>query len=115
MKNSSVVSKAQVRNIRVAPRKARLVADMIRGDHAEVALRKLRFSKKKSAKLVEKLLLSAVANAREAQDVDVDTLVVKAITVDMGRTLKRHMPRAQGRATVVRKRSSHIVLELGVA
>jgi large subunit ribosomal protein L22 len=87
---------------------------MVRGEPVEVALRILKFSKKKSAKLVEQVILSALANAKEKSSVDLDSLVVSKATVDMGRTLKRFLPRAQGRASHIRKRSSHIVVELGL-
>jgi large subunit ribosomal protein L22 len=88
------------------------VIDMIKGKQLEPALQILRFSPKKTSAFAEKLLQSAIANARE-KGADVDSLWITGAWVDMGRTLKRFMPRAQGRATPIRKRSAHITLELG--
>jgi large subunit ribosomal protein L22 len=110
-------AKAILRNARVSPRKARLVADMVRGMDVPQALEVLRFTRKKTAALVKKLLESAVANAENlastrSADLDVDSLYIKTITVDGGRTLRRFRPRAQGRATKVLKRSSHITVVL---
>jgi large subunit ribosomal protein L22 len=104
--------KAKLRFGRMAPNKARLVADMIRGKGAEEALNILTFTKKAAAGSIKKLLKSAVANATQKKTVDVDRLVVKRITVDQGPTLKRFQPRALGRATSIRKRTSHIQIVL---
>lgn len=106
------VSKAILRNVRVSPRKARLVVDMIRGNRVETALDVLQNCDKKTAPILKKLLLSAVANAGRNQGVDVDELYVKRAWVDEGRKLMRMMPRAQGRATPIRKRSSTITVVL---
>ena len=103
--------KAKLRFTRIAPRKARLVADMIRGKKSEEALNLLMFTPKAAARLIIKLLKSAIANANQKK-VDVDRLFVKAITVDQGPTMKRFMPRAMGRATSIRKRTSHITIVL---
>jgi large subunit ribosomal protein L22 len=103
--------KAKLRFTRIAPRKARLVADMIRGKRSEEALNLLMFTPKAAARLIIKLLKSAIANA-DQKKVDVDRLFVKAITVDQGPTMKRFMPRAMGRATSIRKRTSHITIVL---
>lgn len=108
------ISSANLRNVRVSPRKARLVADMIRGERATEALRRLQFCEKKSAAMLTKLLMSAISNAKENNQVDIDELVITRLSVDMGRTLKRYLPRAQGRASNIRKRSSHISLQLGM-
>jgi large subunit ribosomal protein L22 len=103
--------KAKLRFARVAPQKVRLVADLIRGKKSEEALNILTFTKKAAAKTVIKLLKSALANANQKK-VDVDHLYVKKITVDQGPTMKRFMPRALGRATTIRKRTSHINIVL---
>jgi large subunit ribosomal protein L22 len=97
----------------MSPRKARLVIDLIRGKKVEPALNILRYSPKKGASFAKKLLESAIANAREQARADVDTLWVTAGWVNEGRTLKRYMPAAHGRATPIRKRSSHMTIVLG--
>jgi len=104
--------RARLRFVRIGPRKARLVADLIRGKGSEEALNILRFTKKAAAKIVTKLLKSAIANATQKKTIDVDRLYVKQITVDQGPTMKRFLPRALGRATTIRKRTSHIQIVL---
>jgi large subunit ribosomal protein L22 len=104
--------KARLRFVRVAPRKARLVADLIRGKGSEEAINILAFTKKAAAKMIGKLLKSAIANATQKKTVDIDHLYIKKITVDQGPTMKRFMPRALGRATTIRKRTSHILIVL---
>jgi large subunit ribosomal protein L22 len=104
--------KAKLSFGRVTPNKARLVADLIRGKGAEEALNILTFTRKAAAKMVLKLLKSAIANATQKKTVDVDRLIVKKITVDQGPTMKRFQPRALGRATMIRKRTSHIQIVL---
>lgn len=102
-------AKAVLRYIRTSPRKTRLVADLIRGRPIGEALNILTFTDRKAAKILEKLLRSALANAGQNDAIDdVDALKVSEITVDEGPTLKRYMPRARGRATPIRKRTSHI-------
>lgn len=108
---------ATLRNARVSPRKARLVADLVRGMDVDQALEVLAYTPKKSAGMVRKLLESAVANAgnlvgQGEEKVNVDRLFVDRITVDGGPVLKRFRPRAQGRATRIIKRTSHITIEL---
>jgi len=88
-----------------------LAADLIRGKKSEEALNLLTFTPKAAAKIILKLLKSAVANATQKK-IDVDRLYVKTVTVDQGPTMKRFMPRAQGRATSIRKRTSHITIVL---
>jgi large subunit ribosomal protein L22 len=108
----NVVATATLRHVRVSAQKARLVINMIKGKQLEPALQILKFSPKKTAGFAEKLLKSAMANAQE-KGADLDKLWITGGWVDMGRTLKRFMPRAQGRATPIRKRSAHITLQLG--
>jgi large subunit ribosomal protein L22 len=103
-------AKAILRFCRVAPRKARIVADMVRGRNVEEAISLLAFTPKRSAQIISKVLHSAIANAEDTSEVDVDNLFIKAITVDQGPTLKRYRPRAQGRAYRINKKTSHIVL-----
>ena len=101
--------KASATHIRISPRKVRMVVDTVRGKSVSQALSILGFTRKKAALPVQKLLKSAVANAIENGGIsDVDTLVIDYIMVDEGPTLKRFMPRARGRATPIRKRTSHI-------
>jgi large subunit ribosomal protein L22 len=106
------ISKAKLSDVRVSPRKARLVVSLIRGRQVDTALDILGNCDKKTAPLVKKLLLSAVANAERSSDVDVDELFIKSIWVSEGKRLYRSMPRAQGRATPIRKRFSTITLFL---
>jgi large subunit ribosomal protein L22 len=103
--------KAKLRFTRIGPRKARLVADLIRGKRSEEALSILTFTPKAAARIIIKLLRSAIANA-DQKKIDVDRLYVKTIMVDQGPTMKRFMPRAMGRATTIRKRTSHITIVL---
>jgi large subunit ribosomal protein L22 len=105
-------SKAVARHVRISPRKARLVVDLIRGKRVDEALGALEFTPKRGAKVVAKTLRSALANAENNQSLDVDRLYVKQVQVGAGSTWKRFTPRAQGRATVVRKRTSHITIVL---
>jgi large subunit ribosomal protein L22 len=104
--------KAKLRNVRVGSQKARIVADMIRGKDVSEALKILSFMPQKPALHLKKLLESAVANADQKKVIDVDNLYVKYVTIDMGPSLGRFRPRAQGRATPVKKKSSHFNLVL---
>jgi large subunit ribosomal protein L22 len=104
--------RAKLRFVRVAPRKARLVADLIRGKGSDEALNILTFTKKAAAKIVIKLLKSAIANATQKKTIDIDRLYIKKIAVDQGPTMKRYQPRALGRATMIRKKTSHITIVL---
>ncbi len=105
-------SKAVARFIRISPQKARLVADVVRGQDVEKAINTLRFMPKKGARIIRKVIESAVANASQNETIDVDTLYVKKINVDGGPMLKRMRPRAMGRATKILKRTSHITVVL---
>ena len=104
--------KAKVSYARIAPRKIRLVADLVRGKDVNEAVQILSFTNKRSAPVLKKLIQSAVANADQKKTIDIDTLYIKHITVDQGPTLKRYMPRAMGRASEIRKKTSHINLVL---
>ena len=105
---------ASLKFLRIAPRKVRLVADEVRGLAVGDALAVLKFRVNAAAKPLAKLLRSAVANAESGGGrVDVDALVVKTLTVDQGPKMRRFMPRAQGRAYRIEKKTSHVYVELG--
>lgn len=101
-------AEATLKYARISAQKARLVADQIRGQHVEQALNTLTFSTKKAARLVKKVLESAIANAENNAGADIDLLRVQAIQVNEGPSMKRVMPRAKGRANRIVKRTSHI-------
>jgi large subunit ribosomal protein L22 len=103
---------ASLTNYRQAPRKVRLVADVIRGKTAGDALIILANLPKRAADPMQKLLRSAIANAKQKGDSNPETLVVSRISVDKGMVLKRFMPRARGSAAPIRKKSSHVTLAL---
>ena len=105
--------RATAKYVRIAPRKARLVADEVRGKSYPEAVSILRFTNKKAAKMVSDVINSAAANAENNMDVDPEELFVREIRVDEGPTIKRYRARAMGRATMIRKRTSHISVELG--
>ncbi len=100
---------AKHRFARIAPRKAKLITDMIRGENAQRALNILKFTPSRAAGMVAKVLTSAVANANEAE-ADVDRLVVADARVDSGPTMKRYREKDRGRAHPILKRTSHIVV-----
>ena len=104
--------KAIAKYIRVSPRKVRLVMDEIRGKKVEEALNLLTFAPQKGARILRKLVNSALANAGQYPDIDVDSLFIKRVFADEGPTLKRFRPRAMGRATRIRKRSCHLTVIL---
>ncbi|TDK25159.1 50S ribosomal protein L22 [Luteimonas aestuarii] len=102
-----------MRTARISPQKARLVADQVRGLPAERAVDLLKFSDKKAAALIRKVVESAIANAENNAGADIDELKIATITVDEGPTLKRFMARAKGRGTRILKRTSHITVVVG--
>ena len=104
--------KAKAKYIRMSQRKTRLVANVVRGMEVNKALDQLKFINKKAALPIAKLINSAIANAENNFELKKDNLKVKEIRVDEGPTMHRWMPRARGRATPIRKRSSHITLVL---
>jgi len=103
-------AKAIAKTVRIAPRKARLVADLIRGKKVGEAYAILKNTDKKASEIIEKVLMSAVANADHNLNLDVDTLFVKEAFVNEGATLKRFRPRAKGSASSIMKRTSHITV-----
>jgi large subunit ribosomal protein L22 len=94
----------------ISAQKARLVVDQIRGKSAEAAVELLQFSPKKAAKLVKKVVDSAIANAAENEGIDLDDLFVKTVFVDEGPVMKRFHARARGRGNQILKRSCHITV-----
>jgi len=106
------VVKASARYVRVAPRKARLIADQVRGMHIESARALLQFSPRGAAHPIHKLINSAAANAENNHELIGDEMRIASITVDEGPTLRRFRPRAMGRATPINKRTSHIRVAL---
>lgn len=103
-------AKAIARSIRIAPRKVRLVVDLIRGKKVGEALAILAHTPKAASPVVEKVLKSAIANAEHNYDMDPNGLVISEVFVDEGATLKRFRPRAMGRASKINKRTSHITV-----
>ncbi len=106
------VVRASARYVRIAPRKARLIADQVRGLHIEQARALLAFSPRGAARDIHKLIDSAAANAENNHDLVGDEMRIASITVDEGPTLRRYRPRALGRATPINKRTSHIAVAL---
>jgi large subunit ribosomal protein L22 len=112
VKPAPIVVRASSRYVRVAPRKARLVADQVRGLHIDRARALLQFSPRGAASDIGKLIESAASNAENNHDLVADEMRVAEITVDEGPTLRRFRPRALGRATPINKRTSHIAVAL---
>jgi ribosomal protein L22 len=110
--DAPIVVRASSRYVRVAPRKARLIADQVRGMHIEQARALLEFSPRGAAEDIRKLIDSAAANAENNHDLIADEMRITEITVDEGPTLRRYRPRALGRASRINKRTSHIALAL---
>lgn len=104
---------AKLLGARISAQKARLVADQVRGKPVEEALDTLAFSPKKAARIMRKVLESAIANAEHNDGLDVDELKVATVHVDEGPTMKRIKPRAKGRADRIFKRSCHITIKVG--
>ena len=105
-------TKAILMHARISPNKARLVADLVRGLKVDKALEILKFSNKKAAVMVKKLLESAIANAENNDGADIDELKVSSIYVDQGPVFKRISPRARGRSDRILKRTSHITVKV---
>ena len=105
--------KASLYNYKQSPRKVRLLADLVRGKRVSAALTELTFLPKRSALPVKKLIASALANAVNAGVADTENLYVKDIRVDKGIVMQRRMPRARGSAFPIKKRTSHLIVELG--
>jgi large subunit ribosomal protein L22 len=105
-------AKAIARTVRIAPRKVRLVVDLIRGKQVGEAIAILRHTPKSASPVVEKVLNSAMANAEHNYEMEVNNLVITQAFVDEGPTLKRFRPRAMGRASAINKRTSHITIVL---
>jgi large subunit ribosomal protein L22 len=105
-------AKAVARTVRIAPRKVRLVVDLIRGKQIGEAVAILNLTPKSASPVVEKVLKSAMANAEHNYEMDINNLVITQAFVDEGPTLKRFRPRAMGRASAINKRTSHITIVL---
>jgi large subunit ribosomal protein L22 len=103
-------AKAHAKFVRIAPRKAQLVADLIRGKQVGDAIAILRHMPKSASPILEKLLNSAIANAEHNYQLDVNKLFISQAFVNQGPTMKRFRPRAMGRASRINKRTSHITL-----
>ncbi|MGH8454172.1 MAG: 50S ribosomal protein L22 [Nevskiales bacterium] len=103
---------AKLKFVRLSPQKARLVADQVRGKPVGQALQILKFSDKRAAGIVRKVLESAIANAEHNNGADVDELKVSVIMIDEGPAMKRLRPRAKGRADRILKRTSHITVQV---
>ena len=101
-------AKAVARHVRIAPRKAKLVADLIRSKKVNKALTILKFTPKGASPIIEKVVKSAIANAENNHNLDKENLYISEIYANQGPTLKRFRPRAQGRASQILKRTSHI-------
>ena len=107
-------NRVHLHRARISPRKVRMVADLIRGKYVEEALSILQFTPKKAAPMLAKMIESGIANITESSELDwdIDRLVVDTVFVDEGPTMRRFLPRAQGRATRLNKRTSHITVVL---
>jgi len=106
------VAKAVAKYLRISPKKARPVIALIRGKHIDEALAIMKYTPKKAARMIYKVLYSAMSNAVNNHDMDRDRLIVHRAYVDEGPRLKRLKPRAFGRADIIKRRFSHITVEL---
>ncbi len=104
--------RAVLKFVRISPQKVRKLIDAVKGKEVEAGLAMLSFMPQKAATIVEKVVRSALANANQNSDIDVDSLVIRNITADQGPTLKRFRARARGRGTRILKRTSHITVIL---
>jgi large subunit ribosomal protein L22 len=108
------MARAFLRGFRESPRRVRMVAEMIRGKKVEDALAVLRFQQRKAARMLTKVLTSAIANASENEHADADKLVVSRVDVDGGPVQKRWLPRSMGRANRLNRRTSHVTVVVDV-
>lgn len=106
--NKKIEVRAHARNLRISPRKVRLVTNLVNGMRVADALVQLQFTNKKAASMVTKVLQSAVANAENNYSLNRDQLYIKTITTDMGPVLQRSFPRARGSAFIIRRKMSHV-------
>lgn len=104
--------RAVAKYIRISPQKVRLIIDVVKGKQVEAALDLLKFMPQKAAAIIEKVIKSAIANADQYPDIDVDSLVIRNIIADQGPTLKRFRARARGRGSRILKRTTHITVIL---
>ena len=109
---SATEVKAVLKFVRISPQKVHKLVDSIKGKPAEAAIDMLKFMPQKGAAIVEKVVRSAVANAEQNHDMDLDSLIVKNVVADQGPTLKRFRARARGRGTQILKRTAHITVVL---
>ena len=105
-------SRATAKYVRVSPRKAGQICDLVRGKNVDEALAILKFTPRGAADIIAKVVKSAKANAENNHEMDADKLYVASVVANQGPTMKRFMPRAMGRATMIRKRTSHIEVVL---
>jgi len=101
------------RHARISPRKARLMADLIRGKFADEALDILKFQPQRGARMLEKVLKSALANAEDRRETNLEELMVTDVRIDQGPMIRRMRPKARGMASIIKKRTSHIKVTLG--
>lgn len=108
-------AKAVLRQVRISPRKMRIIANLVRGRRVDDAMAMLKSTPKRSGEVIRKLLLSAVANAEHKGQTDVDSLVVRGCSIDNGPIIKRWMARAMGRANRIQRRTSNVTIVVAQA